>query len=101
MPARIGMPSSVPRTTASSVPDAGSRSVIRASPSAPAPNGTISAAIARAAGVLITDAVRILPSAFGMTGARNAAYITITVPATPAMPQVISANSSPRCIRAK
>ena len=36
-------------------------------------NGTISAATARAAGVLIRDAIRILPRASGITGPRMAA----------------------------
>ena len=34
-------------------------------------NGTISAATARPAGVLMIDAIRMLPSAFGTSGPRN------------------------------
>ena len=58
--------------------------------------GTISAATTIAAGAEMIDAARMWPMASGTTGPRMLAYNTITVPATPAMPQVITMNSSPR-----
>ena len=67
IPVMIGIPSSVPRTSASKLPVGLCGSTI--SPSAvDGPNGTIKAAIANAAGVEITEAIKILPSAFGITG---------------------------------
>ena len=75
MPTSGPMPSAVPRTSASRLFSGGSRCNAAASLScfaapgpAPGPNGTISAATASAAGVLMTEATRIAPSAFGSTG---------------------------------
>ena len=71
--ARIGTPSIVPFTSASIALTGGSSMTSRPSAASGGPNGTISAATARPAGVLITEAIRMLPSAFGTTGARNEA----------------------------
>ena len=73
MPARIGHAvHACPCTSASSALTGGSsHHQSRAFVRSPAPNGTISAATASAAGVLMTEAIRILPSAFGTIGARN------------------------------
>ena len=100
MPTSGATPSLVPFTNASNAPVGSSPAVISALSSL-GTNGTISAATANAAGVLITEQIRMLPSASGMIGPSIVAYTTITVPATPAMPQLITANNSPRCMRAR
>ena len=67
------MPSMVPFTSASRLP--AGRSSRASTPSAPAAgeNGTMIAPTASAAGVLMTEAIRIVPSAFGITGPRMVA----------------------------
>ena len=72
MPTSGPTPSAVPRTMASMLVSGGSRTRAVGVP-APGPNGTISAAMARAAGVLMTEATRMVPSAFGSTGASTVA----------------------------
>src|SRR5215471_17212585 len=88
IPTSGATPSLVPFTNASKVPVGSSPTVISALSSLTW-NGTISAATASAAGVLMTEQIRMFASASGMTGPNIAAYTTITVPATPAMPQLI------------
>jgi hypothetical protein len=61
----------VPFTNASSALSGGSSMTRRSSAASAGPNGTSSAATANPAGVLITEAIRMLPSAFGTSGARN------------------------------
>ena len=100
IPTSGATPSLVPLTSASKAPVGSSPTVISALSSL-GTNGTISAATASAAGVLMTEQMRMLPSASGMIGPSIVAYTTITVPATPAMPQLMTANNSPRCIRAR
>ena len=58
-------------------------------------------AIIKAAGALINEAVRMCPIASGTVSARIPAYSTMTVPATVAMPQVMSAKSAARDSPAK
>ncbi len=70
---RIGTPSSVPFTSASRLLCGGSSITSFASGRSAGSNGTISAAIASPAGVLMIEAIRMLPSAFGTNGARNEA----------------------------
>ena len=72
MPARIGMPSAVPLTRASKELAGGWGRTISASSSF-GRKGTIRAAMARAAGVEITEAIMMWPRASGMTGPRMAA----------------------------
>ena len=65
------MPSRVPLAIASIALTGGSSMTSCAAADGSGRNGTISAATASAAGVLITAAIRILPSASGMTGAEE------------------------------
>ncbi len=71
IPTSTGTPSMVPLTMASSALIGGSVMTRRSSETSPGPNGTNSAAMASAAGVLMTEAIRMLPNAFGTIGARN------------------------------
>ncbi len=67
------MPSCVPLAIASIELTGGSGIVSCAVGEGSGRNGTISAAMASAAGVLMTAAIRMLPSASGMTEPRSAA----------------------------
>lgn len=58
--------------------------------------GTMIAAMRRAPGVLMSEAVRMWPMASGSTSPSMLAYRTMTVPATVAIPQLMIENSSPR-----
>ena len=71
--ARMGTPSMVPLTRASRLLCGGSSITRRASAGRTGSNGTIRAATARPAGVLMIEAIRMLPSAFGTIGDRNEA----------------------------
>jgi len=92
---RRAMPASVPLVMASMLERA-----VSAGPSSPAvagpTDGTMTAAMRSAPGVLMSEAVRMCPMASGTTSPRMLAYRTMTVPAMVAMPQLMSENSSPR-----
>src|SRR4051794_3658451 len=94
---RSSRPDVVPLTIASMVEEACTSGSTSAAPVLASPtSGTMIRLIRIAAGAPSTEAITKWAAASEISGARNVAYSTSTVPAIPAMPPVITKNNSAR-----